>query len=120
MSEDLKDILSNLNPEIDQKALLLYLQGKLSAENQHKIEKEILNSEFESDAIDGLSEIKDKQKIKAVVEQLNRDLKKKTEKKKRSRQRLHFKMDNSILFTIILILLLIIISFIIIKIRLAH
>ena len=36
MSENLKDILSHLNPDIDQETLLLYLQGKLSTEQQHR------------------------------------------------------------------------------------
>ena len=39
MSENLKDILSHLSPEIDQETLLLYLQDKLTAEKRHEIEK---------------------------------------------------------------------------------
>ena len=46
MQENLKDILSNLSTNIDQETLLLYLQGKLSPEKQHEIEKQITDSEF--------------------------------------------------------------------------
>ena len=51
MSDNLKDILSHLNPEIDQETLMLYLQGKLSAQQQHDLEKEALQSDFENDAM---------------------------------------------------------------------
>ena len=60
MSENLKDILSNLNPDIDQETLLQYLQGKLSPQEQHELEKQILDNEFAADAIDGLQDFKDK------------------------------------------------------------
>jgi len=43
MSEDLKDILSNLNPDVDQETLLQYLQGKLSAQDQHDLEKQMMD-----------------------------------------------------------------------------
>ena len=52
MSESLKDILSNLNPDIDQETLLQYLQGKLTAEQQHELEKQMMENEFESDALE--------------------------------------------------------------------
>ncbi len=44
MQENLKDILSNLSTEVDQETLLLYLQGKLSAEQQHEVEKKMLKN----------------------------------------------------------------------------
>ena len=62
MSENLKDILSNLNPDIDQETLLNYLQVKLSAEQQHEVEKQMLQDDFGSEAMEGLQEIKDRKK----------------------------------------------------------
>lgn len=82
MTPDLKDILSQLSTEIDNETLLLYLQGKLSPEAQHLLEKQILDNEFAADAIDGLQDFKDKKKLAHVVEQLNNDLKKRTARKK--------------------------------------
>ena len=52
MSENLKDILSHLNPDIDQETLLLYLQGKLSTEQQHEVEKQMMDNDFEADALE--------------------------------------------------------------------
>jgi hypothetical protein len=114
MSEDLKDILSNLNPDIDQGTLLRYLQGKLSAEEQHQVEKQMMDSDFEADAMEGLHEVQDKKKISLLIEQLNSDLKKKTEKKKRFRKRLELKLDPWVIIAIVIILLLAVISYIVI------
>ena len=115
MSENLKDILSHLSPEVDQETLLLYLQDKLSDEKKHEVEKRLLDNEFASDAMEGLQEFKDKQQIAYMVEMLNRDLKKKTEKKKQRREKMRLKEQPWLLMSILIILLLIVISFIVIR-----
>ena len=114
MSDNLKDILSNLNPDIDQETLLLYLQGKLTADKQHELELQMMDSDFESDALEGLQDVKDKQHLKGIVDQLNFDLKKKTQKRKQRSQRLKIKSDPSIWIAVAIFLLLIIISYFII------
>ena len=115
MSENLKDILSHLNPDIDQETLLLYLQGKLSSEEQHNIEKKMMDSEFNIDALEGLEHFKNKKNIQALVEQLNNDLKKKTQKKKKARNRKNLSVDPWMILAVIILLALIVICFIIIK-----
>jgi len=114
MKENLKDILSNLNPEVDQETLLLYLQGKLSPEKQHELELQMLDNEFNDDALEGLESFRDKKKLAYLVEQLNNDLKKKTEKKKSFRKKLELKTDPTIWVAIAIILILIVISYLII------
>jgi hypothetical protein len=114
MSENLKDILSNLNPDIDQETLLRYLQGKLTAEQQHEVEKRLVDDEFDSDAMEGLQDFKDKRKISLLIEQLNNDLKKKTEKKRRFRQKLQLKIEPWLIIAVVLILLIAIIGYIIV------
>jgi hypothetical protein len=113
MNDNLKDILSHLNPDIDQETLLLYLQGKLSAEKQHEVEKQMLDNEFEADAMEGLQKLESTQQISLLVDQLNRDLKKKTSKKKQLRDKRILKLDPSIWYGIFILLLLIVISYII-------
>jgi hypothetical protein len=115
MSENLKDILSNLNPDIDQETLLLYLQGKLSPSEQHEVEKQITDNDFDSDAVEGLQQFSNKKDITALVEQLKADLKKKTEKKRRFREKLKLKLEPWLLIAIVLILLLAVISFILVQ-----
>lgn len=115
MSENLKDILSNLNPHIDQTTLMLYLQGKLTAEQQHEVEKQILDNEFETDAMEGLQDFKDKKNLIALVHQLNKDLKKNTEKKKRQKEKSEIKLEPWLLIAIIVILIIALISFIVVQ-----
>jgi hypothetical protein len=114
MSGNLKDILSHLSTDIDQETLLLYLQGKLSEEKKHEIEKLLLENEFADDALEGLQEIKDKQQISYMVDMLNRDLKKKTEQKKRRREKLKINFPPWLLISILILLLLIVLSYFII------
>ncbi|MEO8404690.1 MAG: hypothetical protein ABI480_08850 [Chitinophagaceae bacterium] len=116
MKDDLKNILSHLSPDIDQETLLLYLQDKLSEEKKHEVEKKLVENEFADDALDGLQEIKDKQQISHMVEMLNRDLKKKVERKKKRREKLNLK-DQSWLYVAIffIIMMLIIISYLVIN-----
>ncbi len=118
MNQNLKDILSNLNPDIDQETLLLYLQGKLSAEKQHELEKKVIDNNFETDALEGLQKIKDQQGISVIIEQLNRDLKKKTQKRRQRKEKWTLNTNPTVWITIIIILMLIIISYLIISSRL--
>jgi hypothetical protein len=120
MREDLKNILSSLNPDIDQETLLLYLQDKLSEEQKHEVEKKLAENEFADDAIEGLQEIKDKQQISHMVEMLNRDLKKKVEKKKQRRKKLELKDQSWLYLAVFILILLIVISYIVIRRMLQH
>lgn len=115
MSKNLRDILSGLSTEIDQETLLLYLQGKLSEEKRHEIEKKIMESEFESDALDGLEQFKNKADVSILVDQLNADLRKKTDKKKIRRERMKLKDQPWLFITVIVIILLVIISYMVIQ-----
>jgi len=114
MSENFKDILSHLSTEVDQETLLLYLQGKLSEEKKHEIEKKLMENEFASDAMEGLQEIKDKQQISYMVEMLDRDLKKKLERKKQRREKMRIKDQPWLYISILILILLIVISYIVI------
>ena len=114
MPENYKDILSHLPTEVDQETLLLYLQGKLTDDKKHEVEKILLQNEFDSEALEGLQEISDKEQIDYMVEMLNRDLKKKTEKKKKRREKLQMKDQPWLYISILVLLLLIVFSYIII------
>lgn len=114
MNENLKDILSNLNADVDQETLLKYLQGKLSAAEQHEVEKNLLDDDFEADALEGLQQVQNTQEIPVLVEQLNLDLKKRTTKKKKGFLKQEPKVESWLLLAIVIILLLVIISFLVI------
>ena len=114
MSENYKDILSNLSTSVDQETLLLYLQGKLSEEKKHEIEKQLLQNEFDEEAMDGLQEFKDKEQLQYMVEMLNRDLKKRTEKKKKRRDKMKIPDQPWLYISILILIILIVISYLII------
>jgi hypothetical protein len=112
MSENFKDILSNLSTEVDQETLLLYLQGKLSEEKKHEVEKKLMENEFANDAMEGLQEFRDKQQVSYTVEMLNRDLKKKLQKKKQRKEKMRIKDQPWLYIAILILILLIVLSYI--------
>jgi len=115
MSDDLKDILSNLNKDIEQDKLLDYLNKKMSASEAHELEKQMADDEFMNDAVEGLEQFKDRSNVSSLVEQLNRDLKKQTAKKKQRKEKRKLKEQPWLYITIVILLLLVVISYIIIK-----
>ena len=119
MADNLKDILSHLSTEVDQETLLLYLQGKLSEEKKHELEKQLLQDDFNAEALEGLESFRDKEQLHYMVEALNRDLKKKTEKKKLRREKMRIKDQPWIYAVILILFLLIAISYIVIT-RMLH
>jgi hypothetical protein len=120
MSGNLKDILSNLSPDVDQETLMLYLQDKLPADKKHEVEKKLLENEFAGDALEGLKEFRDERQISFLVEQLNSDLRNKLEKKKKRRDKLKIKEQPWLYIAALIILMLIIIGYIIVRRMLLH
>ena len=114
MQDDLLNILSNSNKDIDNQKLMDYLSGKLSQQEQHELEKEMAGSEMMDDAVEGLKEIKDQQAINSYVEQLNKNLQKQLHQKKARRQKRKFRDQPYIYLAIVLILGLIVIAYFII------
>ena len=114
MQENLKDILSNLSTEVDQETLLLYLQGKLTPEKQHELEKQMLDNEFHADALEGLQHFENKSQLAHIADELNRDLKKKTVKKKKLLTKQRIQAEPWLIITLVILLLLLILSYFII------
>ena len=115
MSDDLKDILSNLNKEIEQDKLLDYLNKKLSAPEAHEVEKQMADDEFMNDAMEGLEKFNNKQDLSLYVEQLNRDLKKQLDKKKMRKEKRKLKDQPWLYFAIIILLVLLIVCYVLVK-----
>lgn len=114
MQEKLKDILTHLSQEVDQETLLLYLQDQLDADKKHELEKQLVDNPFAGDALEGLRQIRDKKQIAFMVDMLNRDLRKKTEKRKERRRKLQLPDQSQLYITVLIVLLLIIICFVVI------
>ncbi|HMU10158.1 MAG TPA: hypothetical protein PKC54_09140 [Ferruginibacter sp.] len=115
MSDELKDILSNLNKDIEQEKLLDYLNKKLSASEAHELEKLMADDEFVNDAVEGLEEFKNKKDLSLYVQQLNNDLKKHLDKKKQRKEKRKLKEQPWLYFSIVLLLVLIVICFVLVR-----
>ena len=115
MSDDLKDILSNLNKDIEQEKLLDYLNKKLSAADAHEVEKQMADDAFMNDAVEGLEQFKNKKNLTLLVEQLNNDLKKQTANKKLKKEKRKLRDQPWLYFTLVLLLLLVVIGYVLVK-----
>ena len=115
MEDELLNILSNSNKDIDNQKLMDYLSDKLSREEKHEFEKKMVDSDMLSDIVEGLEKFKNKKDVSALVEQLNANLKKQLEKKKAKKLKREIKNLNWLYFSIILILIIILIGFLVIK-----
>ena len=115
MDDDLLNILSNSNKDIDNQKLMDYLSDKLPEKEKHEFEKQLVDSDMLNDAIEGLGKFKDKKNVNAFVAQLNAHLKKQLAKPKEKRMKRTIKDLPWLYLTIIIILLLILIGFIVIK-----
>ncbi|HYF30942.1 MAG TPA: hypothetical protein VD993_07470 [Chitinophagaceae bacterium] len=115
MPDDLLNILSNSNKDIDNQKLMDYLSGKLSKQEQHEVEKQMADNEMVSDAVEGLKAMKSQQDIQAYVEQLNKDLNRQLQQKKARRKQRRIKEAPYIYVAIAIILALIIIAYMIIQ-----
>ncbi|MBC7536820.1 MAG: hypothetical protein H7258_14105 [Ferruginibacter sp.] len=115
MSDDLKDILSNLNKDIEQDKLLEYLNKNLPHAAQHEFEKQMNDDEFMNDAVEGLEQLENKKNIPAYIQQLNAGLKKQLETKKKRKEKRKLPPQYWTWFTIILLLILVVVAWVIIR-----
>ena len=113
MSDDLKNILSNnASPEKNNSdEIRKYILHELSDADQHKLEKQLLDDDFEADALEGLKTIKDNQKIDLHLYQLKKSLKAKTTIKKDRFEKRKVKSPWWLYFSILLLLLIIILVY---------
>ena len=115
MSDELKDILSNSEKDIEQEKLFQYLNSNMSDDEQHAFEKQMNEDDFMNDAVEGLQALENKNNIPSLVQQLNTDLKKQLDKKKKRKEKRKLNEQPWVYFSVILILLLIIIAYLVIK-----
>ncbi len=115
MSDDLKNILSNLNNDIEQDKLLEYLNRQLTERDQHALESQMNDDPFMSDAMDGLQQMSNKDNVPLIVTELNSGLQKQLEKNKSRRKKRTTGPEPSVYYTIIILLVLVVIAFVVIR-----
>jgi cytoskeletal protein RodZ len=116
---DLKDIL-NEEDDLRNDDLLKYLQDELSKDDQHKVEKQIIDSDFVSDAVEGLQRMQNKRSIDQYVDELNRNLQKHVSAKKHRKEKRKLKDQPWIIVAVIVVIGLCIIGYAVIKYQQKH
>jgi anti-sigma factor RsiW len=115
MKDDLLKILSGHNKDIDHQHLMDYLQGKLSPEESHEVEKMMADNELFNDAVEGLQNVRDKRDIQTYVELLNRGIQKSLTKKRQRREKRRLKEGPWGYVAIIVIIMLCIAAYYVVK-----
>jgi len=110
---NLNDIL-NHEDELSTEELMRYLQGNATEEERFAIEKQMADSSFMDEAVEGLQHFKDPAQVKEYVEQLNKQLQKQTGKKVYRKQKRKFKDQNWLIIAILGILFLCVTGFLLI------
>jgi hypothetical protein len=110
---DLKNIL-NHDEELDSEELIRYLQGEASEEERFAIEKQMAESSFVNEAVEGLQNFKDPALVKEYVTQLNIQLQKSTAKKIKRKNKRKLKDESWLIISILGILLLCVVGYLLI------
>ncbi len=100
--------------ELNNEQLINYLKGKLSEEENHKIEKTMLDSDFVNDAVEGLQSFSHEKKLDDYVKQLNKNLHVHLASKKYHKRKRKIDMHWITLVTIVILAVCLIAYFIII------
>ena len=115
MNNDLLNILSNSNKDIDNQKLMDYLSGKLSEQEKHEVETWMADNEFANEAMEGLEQMACKKNIEGYVDQLNKELHDYIQQKKERRKKLTINNSLWVYVTIVFILLIIILAWLVIN-----
>lgn len=115
MNDKWNDIINDPSADLNENLLIDYLEGKLGPDEKHRVEKLMAESGFVNDAVEGLSGMKDKQKIATILQQLNAQLHTKTSKKRKKYNQLIPDQQTLTIASIVTILLLVVIAFVIFK-----
>ena len=115
MNNDLLNILSNSNKDIDNQKLMDYLAGKLPEDQKHEVEQWMVENDFANEAVEGLQDFKTKKDLQVYVNQLNKELNQYIQEKKKRRQRKRFKEDPQIYITIVIVLVLVVVAWLVIN-----
>lgn len=114
---DFDNILGNSGneKEIDSRKLMDYLNGRLSDEEQHEMERLMEDSEMNSDALEGLQGMGNKAGLELVAFDLNNRLKQQLQQKNTRRNKRKVTNFNLTVIAIVLILLLCVLGYVVIR-----
>lgn len=111
MQDELKNILTDAQGNISEEELLRYLRQQLGKNDERHVEQRLVDEDFDSEAVDGLQQLENKEKIEMIVDGLNRDLRKRTQKKIYRKSIRRVKPEWWLYFSVLILLILVVIIF---------
>lgn len=114
MDDNIRNILSE-HPSIPPETLMAYLEGRLDEKGRQEVEMAMVDSEFLSDAAEGLEAIRDTGRIHSMVDDLNRGLRRRTRKKREYIRIGRTGFPLWLAFAAILLLILIVAGFVVLR-----
>jgi hypothetical protein len=114
MKGDWGKILSE-HPDIDPERLTAYLEGRLEGEDRHRVERQMAESDFISDAMEGLAGLPDKGRLPGIVADLNRGLHRRTRERRRRLFRNSIGFPAWLAYSIVIFILLILAAWLILR-----
>jgi hypothetical protein len=112
--EDLTNILQP-DDELNEEQLKKYVSGETSPEEIHTVEKQMADSEFINDAVEGLQAFSSKQKLDNYVNHLNKNLHQHLAAKNQMKEKRKMTDLSWIIVAVIVILLLCILAYVVIR-----
>jgi anti-sigma factor RsiW len=108
MSDAWNDIMGK-GREPDQQKLIDYLEGRLSPEERHEVERLFTESPFIDEAMEGLGMVGDKGKLPRITDELNAQLQQRLKKRKVAKEASPFRIPDRSLVLILTVTLLVLV-----------
>ncbi|PWV51782.1 anti-sigma factor [Chitinophaga sp. S165] len=105
MNEEYQDIFTTTACPTQQQ-LLDYVEGRLSAEQQHEVELHLADCEMCSEAVEGLSAIGQKEKIPVWLRQMKWEMLRKLRTRKRRKTQVSYYTELAIIVIVVLFIIL--------------
>jgi CHASE3 domain sensor protein len=110
--DELKNILNDdAEKPVDNEKLMQYLQGNLSHEEMHAVEKQMADSAFMQDAMEGLEQMHSATALNQYVHELNNNLQKQLQERKNKKEKRKIQHLGWIITTVVILLLLVLLGF---------
>ncbi|MBW8687655.1 anti-sigma factor family protein [Chitinophaga rhizophila] len=105
MNEEYQDIFTTTTCPTQQQ-LLDYVQGRLTADEQHEVELHLADCDMCSEAVEGLSAFKEKEKIPVWLRQMKWQMLRKLRTNKRRKNQISYFTELGIIVIVIMFILL--------------
>ena len=106
MQDELKNILTPGNTNINERQVMDYLTNRLPKSGEYELEKSMADDAFLNDAIEGLEQMKSEPAIQHTVKQLNQGLHRQIHRNGQRREKRRWKDQSALYLAIILLILL--------------